>query len=118
MKIRLVFGYRALKEKILLDDFQIKDEDLEVVKYIFAIYNKEVHYEPTTEIRFLSIIDDKLVFEIVNYSERIIEKVSIPLDILMSMKDDFLPIMEEFCKDSFVDIARLFRYPNDQKEYS
>lgn len=111
MKPRIVFGWSAVREKLVAADDRVDDVILELVKLAIIRTSTSSQLSNETELRFLGIEGDKLVMAWINArSERVVEWLK-PLrklyDDVAANEEGWRALREELSAGLFVDVNRL-----------
>ncbi len=113
LKPRLVFGWLALREKLVAEDHQLNDVDLELVKISLLRGIEDPPIHPGTELRLTGIDPDtnELIFTSANSTDgKVIEELNIPRELYDEIAADhegWQKLREELQKSIFIDYRRL-----------
>jgi hypothetical protein len=115
MKPRIVFGWSALREKLLAADNQLDDVILELVKLAIIRASSRSPLSNETELRFMGIEEDKLVMAWIRArSERLVEWLKPArkvYDDVVANEAGWRALREELSAGLFVDMNRLIAVP-------
>lgn len=111
--LRIVFGWAALREKLLLAENQLSDVNFELLKIALLRGMDEPPLSNDTEMRLTEVDTDQDEIElasIVSQGEHLVETVRIPRELydeIASDADQWQSLREEISAGYFVDIRRL-----------
>ena len=106
---RLVFGWTALTEKLLCEEYGIDDADLELAKFAVLRASESVPMSDTVELRLLGVEPGVLTLGWIDArTERASEMMTVSAGLLDSVRDEaWEPLREQVCGGMFVDMNRL-----------
>ncbi len=107
---RLVFGWPALREKLICDDLAMKDTTLEAVKMSIIRHVPHPPLADQTELRLTGGADDTLSFAwIMSETEQEVAGLDVPRSVYANIADapePWAPVMAQFAGHMFVDLKR------------
>lgn len=119
LKPRLVFGWRALGEKLVAADAGLNDVDLELTK-MALIRDLGEQYTVGEQLRLISVDPDlnTITFLVIAYdsSEDDPKELTVPRDIydnIAANEDGWQALRDDISAGLFVDMARFLRGPDD-----
>ena len=106
---RLVFGWAALNEKLICQENEIDDVDLELVKMAIIRTSSSIQFSDTIELRLIEFIDGVLRFAWLDaLKETPFEILEVAGGLLDEVQDTaWTPLREEVSAGLFVDVNRL-----------
>lgn len=114
LQARLVFGWRALREKLLARELAVDDLQLELVKLLLMRGMDEPPLPLGAVLRLSGADEDtgELQFDVLDREDQVIEALSVPRELLADVADapqDWAELQAQLQAGRFVDIARLTR---------
>ncbi len=111
LKPQLVFGWAALREKLICDQNLLDDVSLELVKITIMRNMPDVPLSDQTELRLIDVKDGHLAMAwIMALTERLVERMGIPMDLYQEIHADtesWKPLRDQLSSGIFVDVQRL-----------
>jgi hypothetical protein len=108
---RVVFGWTALREKIVCNERIIDDANLELVKMAMLRGMDDVPMSDTTELRLIEVEDDSFVMAwIKGANEEVVQKLGVPRELYREIAGDaeaWQPLRDDVSSGLFVDMQRL-----------
>lgn len=113
LRPRLVFGWPALREKVICSDAQIDDADLELVKLLLIQASGDPPLADNVELRLVAIEGDELVLRWLRLSDQAnLEELRVDRGLLEDVHDDaFQPLRADLSQGLYVDLNRLLVAP-------
>lgn len=115
LRVRLVFGWSALREKLRCDDLRLNDIDLELLKLSVLRESPDSPLSDETELRLLGVKGPELLMGWVRgRDERMVATLRVPrstYDELVFNRSEWQTLREEMAAHSFVDMNRLMLGP-------
>jgi hypothetical protein len=109
--VRVVFGWAALREKLLCAELGLDDVTLELVKLALLRSLDEVPLTDSTELRLAAVEGDELVFGWISATtEAAVETVRVPkslYDEIRAAPQAWQTARDELASGAYVDLARL-----------
>ena len=109
LAVRAVFGWPALREKIVLHELEIDDIDLELVKALVLRSEKNMPLTDDVELRLIEANEETLNMAWLDSSkESHVIHLEVPRELLNQVKSDsFQSLRDEFNDVAYIDINRL-----------
>ena len=111
LRPRLVFGWQALREKLICTELSLDDVTLELMKLAILRGVADAQIGENIALRLISGDQKNLKFKISdNMTEEIISTIEVPrivYDDVVSNEEAWKPLREQLAGKVFVDIARL-----------
>jgi CpXC protein len=111
LKPRLVFGWAALREKLICDLHLLDDISLELVKITMMRNMEDIPLSDQTELRLIDVKDGHLEMAwMMAMSERLVERMGVPMDLYQEIHGDveaWTPLRDQLSCGIFVDVQRL-----------
>jgi len=111
MKPRIVFGWSAMREKLVAADHQLDDVILELIKLAIVRTSESSPLSRDTELRFLGIEEDKLSMAwIRGQTDQVVEWLKAPrqlYDDILGNEEGWRALRQELSMGLFVDVNRL-----------
>ncbi|MEP6739029.1 MAG: CpXC domain-containing protein [Caldimonas sp.] len=111
LKVRVVFGWPALREKLLCSDLKIEDVELELLKMAIVRTSQDSPIGDDNELRLVGGRGKELSLAwIVASTERSIATLNVPratYDEIAADHDEWQAMREEIAAEPFVDMNRL-----------
>jgi hypothetical protein len=110
LKPRLVFGWPALREKLLCNEYEIDDAALELLKIAVLRNVPDPTFADQTELRLIGRAEDALRFAwIESATEKRLSELSVPRNVYDGIAADaaWAPLRARFDGQYFVDVKRL-----------
>lgn len=109
---RVVFGWPAMREKLLIRELQLDEVAVELMKIDFLRDGDDIPFDAASELRFVEVDDTSMIFcwfgPAVDDAQRILElEVDRYQDIIANI-DDWKAIVEQLTDSPFVDIKKLY----------
>ena len=111
MKPRIVFGWAALREKLVVLDHHLDDVNLELLKLAIVRSSQGSPLSNETELRFIDVEEDRLLLAWIRaLTEQVIEVLKVPrqaYDDIAANQTGWQPLRKELSAGLFVDMNRL-----------
>jgi hypothetical protein len=111
LKVRVVFGWAALREKLRCSDLKLSDVDLELLKMSIVRNVPDSPLGDDNELRLIGVRGPDLLFAwIVAATERVIATLPVPrgnYDEIAINTKEWQPMRQEMAAHPFVDMNRL-----------
>ena len=108
---RLVFGWQALREKLVCTELSLDDVSVELMKLAILRNVQDAQLGNNIALRLISGDEENLKFNITeNHSEKIVSTTEVPravYDEIVSEEAAWKPLREQLAGETFVDVARL-----------
>lgn len=114
LRARLVFGWRALREKLIADEARVDDLKLELLKLMLIRNMSDPPLPLDAELRLMGVDEGSgdLRFQVLDRRDVPLEQVGVPRDLLDESDQDpegWAPLRERLSAGIFVDMQRLIR---------
>lgn len=115
LKVRVVFGWAGLREKLRCAEMKLDDVELELLKLALVRNAESSPLGDTTELRLLRANGKALRLGwLVSATERLVEEFEVPrstYDEIAADRSAWQPIREELASHPFVDMNRMMLAP-------
>lgn len=115
LRVRVVFGWAALREKLLVAELQLDDVSLELLKLAILRTTESLNLDDDVELRLLTQEGDELVLAWIHAaSERLVETLRVPRSLYDEVTGDaaaWKAVRDELTSGSYVDMNRLLTEP-------
>jgi hypothetical protein len=111
LTVRLVFGWPAMREKLVCAELGLNDVDVELVKFGLLRNLDASLFSEQTELRLVGMADDQLGIAVINIEDELPrETIPVPkaiYDEIANDQGDWQALREQLAAGPFVDIRRL-----------
>jgi hypothetical protein len=115
LKPRLVFGWSALREKIVAAENGLDDVTLELLKAAMLRNVDEMPISPDNELRFIEMEGEELVLAwLRSADEELLEAMNVPRELyddIVADAEAWQPLRDELTKGIFIDLQRMTTVP-------